>query len=247
MSTHYTSNRSMSRWFHFFGNVFIPICLVMVTGVAWSDGSRALAFPLTLLTDFYIVLCLIMWLARGRVVEKWLRVMAMQALVYSIYLAYIGRTDPAVLVSLELMGMLCFVASFAAEHHRRLVGVEAPSTNGRATEFPGIYRITCRPNGMQYIGMSSRPIKVRWHDHLSNLNAKRHHNDRLQHDWNTFRPEQFKWEVLEVVTDPVWLLDRERAWQNQDYDTTKRYNPPNLPPRIVKARSRPPMKRKART
>lgn len=236
MSTHYTAHRNAPLWTRFLANVFLPFLLLSAVGAALSDGGGYWSLPLIAVTDCYITFRVVTWLAQGKEKEIWLRVIAMQLLLYSIYLtntAYAQSANDIMLT--EITSALCLAGSFTAEHHRRLAKLTAPTDHSRAQEYPGIYRITCRPNGKHYLGQTSQAINARWAEHRKMLASRRHHNHWLQADWDLYRPEQFTWEVLEVVTDSVWLLDRERAWQDMDYDAAKRYNPPNIPPRIEKA------------
>lgn len=242
MSTHYTSSKPplvrIVRWKRFIFELFVPLFLVISTISAYIDG---VPYAFYVMCIAWVYIAGLTGALRGS--ARMLQVHAAFGCLYFFWISFTSTT--ATISTLQLAGFVFGAFVILAELLCRIDKLAAPGKSGRAAEFPGIYRITCKPNGMQYIGMTERPIKARWEDHLSNLNAQRHHNPRLQLDWNTYRPELFKWEVLEVVTDPVWVRDRERAWQDKDYDSTKRYNPPNLPPRIVKTR-RPVMKRKSR-
>ncbi len=98
----------------------------------------------------------------------------------------------------------------------------------RAHESSGIYRITCRPNKKHYIGQTSQAFFDRWDEHRKKFRSQRHHNRWMQADWDRYGVGAFTFEVLEIVTDPRWLLDRERWWQDKDYNAALRYNPPNI-------------------
>lgn len=99
----------------------------------------------------------------------------------------------------------------------------------------GVYRIANRRTGAFYIGATTRPMVARLDEHRSNLRAGRHHNDRLQADWQRYGDRSFRFEVIEVVLDPESVFDRERHWQRLEYHTEMCYNPdPSaslLPPR----------------
>lgn len=231
MSTHYTPSKTpllrLIRWKPLIFEILIPLMLIISAVSAFVDGVPYAYYVLGV-TWAYIMLII----GRAHGAERALQAHAVVACVWFTArgLMSVFAGAPEVPISTLLMaGLVCGIAAAVVQIHYRIGRLETPTANARAADFPGIYRITCAANQMQYIGQTSRAIKVRWHDHTSDLNAGRHHNPRMQLDWNRYGGQIFTWEVLEVVTDPVWLYDRERYWQNLDYETTQRYNPPNIP------------------
>lgn len=248
MSTHYTpfdgSIVRFIQWKRVIFSFLIPLLLVISTISAWVDGVPYAVY-VTGATWVYVVILAGQKGGGLRAIQAHAVMAFMYFLTYAIagvYARGILPDNTDMLLKSLVFGFVVIMVSF----HYRIDRLEAPAKKDRAADFPGIYRITCQPNGKHYIGQTSQAINARWSEHRMMLGSRRHHNRWMQADWDMYRPEQFTWEVLEVVTDPVWLLDRERAWQDKDYDATKRYNPPNIAPRIVKASRRPPMKRKPR-
>jgi hypothetical protein len=95
-----------------------------------------------------------------------------------------------------------------------------------AKHRPGVYSITNRVTGCVYIGATTLAITARWQRHRDQLTAARHHNSRLQADWDKYGPHVFRFAVIEVVEDTDRVFDRERYWQERGYTTEGRYNPP---------------------
>lgn len=60
----------------------------------------------------------------------------------------------------------------------------------------GIYRITCMPTGLYYVG-SAQSIERRWWAHRNQLAKGTHHALKLQAAWNTYGESAFVFEVLE--------------------------------------------------
>lgn len=75
----------------------------------------------------------------------------------------------------------------------------------------GIYQITCIPTGKIYIG-SAVNIRRRWSQHKHDLNYKKHTNSYLQHAWNKYGEECFRFNVLEVLEDTKILYETEESW-----------------------------------
>lgn len=247
MSPHYTMRpRIRFHWKPIVFNLILPALLIHQTAQAWITDRSTLFYFLATLTDIYITLRIAELFSRRRAIDVFFAIAAVQWLLMASYTQVTAENAEDTLISLVSF-LMCFICALTARVeyqagllHSLTSSTHLPApTHGRNIDYPGIYRITCIPNGMEYIGQTSRAIKVRWHDHESDLNAGRHHNTRLQHDWNLYRPEQFRWEVLEVVTDQSWLLDRERDWQNREYETAKRYNPPTTARTIRTKGTRP--------
>jgi group I intron endonuclease len=89
---------------------------------------------------------------------------------------------------------------------------------------PGIYCITNRRTGWFYIGATTLTITKRWDRHRYMLDTGRHHNKRLQADWDTYGERAFKFTVIEVVRDASQIFIREHYWQRRKYNS-KCYNP----------------------
>lgn len=69
----------------------------------------------------------------------------------------------------------------------------------------GIYAIVCTVDDRVYVGQSRR-IRGRWKDHVHYLKAGGG-SPKLQKAWDTHGWQAFRFEVLEVVTDPVNLQE----------------------------------------
>lgn len=74
----------------------------------------------------------------------------------------------------------------------------------------GIYKITCIPNNKIYIG-SSKNIKKRFFNHISSLKHGKHENAYLQHAFNKYGIDNFKFEVIEECLLEE-LIQREQYW-----------------------------------
>lgn len=95
----------------------------------------------------------------------------------------------------------------------------------RPKDRPGVYSIVNRRTGCVYIGASGRSITERWAKHRRDLAAGRHHNKRLQADWDRYGSRGFRFVVLEVVEEPAAVFDREQAWQRARWSADGCYNP----------------------
>lgn len=101
---------------------------------------------------------------------------------------------------------------------------------------PGVYCITNRSTGWFYIGATTLAITERWNRHIYMLDTGRHHNKRLQADWDEYGGQAFKFSVVEVVQDTSQVFIREQYWQRRKY-TGKCYNPhPDDIPDFIKKR-----------
>lgn len=85
--------------------------------------------------------------------------------------------------------------------------------NKRSLNTSGIYAIVNITNGHKYIGQS-KDIGERWNGHRSTLRTGKHGNLHLQHAWNFYTPESFKFVVLERC-QLVDLNEREQYWINK--------------------------------
>ena len=75
----------------------------------------------------------------------------------------------------------------------------------------GIYAITNKINGKQYIG-SAVHIAARWRLHRHELRGNKHHSKRMQNAWDKYGELNFAFEVLEPVVEKTNLLAREQYW-----------------------------------
>lgn len=101
---------------------------------------------------------------------------------------------------------------------------------------PGVYCISNKRNGKAYIGSTTRRICDRWCEHRKHLTAGVHHNKGLQADWDRYGANAFRFYVLEVVADPVAVLERELHWQQNKQNV---YTEKHAKPRRSKVRWSP--------
>lgn len=73
----------------------------------------------------------------------------------------------------------------------------------------GIYAITNKITGCQYIG-SSGNIRKRWKNHRKDLGKQRHHSRYLQNSWNKHGRGLFSFEVVAQPIDGTTLVELER-------------------------------------
>ena len=74
----------------------------------------------------------------------------------------------------------------------------------------GIYKIINTVNNKLYVGQS-RNILSRFATHRRKLNKKQHYNLKLQHSWDEYGSDYFKFEVIELTTIDK-LTEREVYW-----------------------------------
>lgn len=88
-----------------------------------------------------------------------------------------------------------------------------------------IYRITCKPNGKVYVGMTTKGVARRYRGHLQSLRIGRHSSKEMQVDFDTYGARNFKCELLEEVTSGI-LLDYEAVWmvKSGSLDPGRGYN-----------------------
>lgn len=227
MSTHYTpSNKSALRLIRladFLFGFLVPLLLVLSSIGAWIEGS-SYAIWVTTAAWAYILLLIGRRSGSLKAMQAHCALGAVMFFGTALWYGFVDQEygqATLLIVAAFTFGLTVVVMGLQS----RLRKLEAPGAKNRTAEFPGIYQITCKPNDRFYIGQTNQAVWQRWEDHKRGLTSGRHHNKWLQADWDIYRPDQFVWEVLEVVTDPVWLLDRERYWQSAVYDATKCYNP----------------------
>ena len=78
-------------------------------------------------------------------------------------------------------------------------------------KISGIYKITNLITGQFYIGSAAKSIKDRWHYHIRDLRANKHHSGKLQNSWNKYKEENFKFEVIEECSN---ILEREQYYMD---------------------------------
>lgn len=77
----------------------------------------------------------------------------------------------------------------------------------------GIYSITSKHNGKQYVG-SSIYIGQRWKEHSNQLKKNKHKSPHLQNHFNKYGVEDLIFEVLEEVIDASLLIEREQHYMD---------------------------------
>ena len=78
----------------------------------------------------------------------------------------------------------------------------------------GIYRIYSNTTNKSYIGSTWKTFKNRWKQHISKLNANKHHSKELQNAYNKYGTDEFICEILEIIEDENILLEREAFYIN---------------------------------
>jgi len=89
-----------------------------------------------------------------------------------------------------------------------------------------IYCIENKENGKCYIGRTICELRKRTSAHKSLL-RNNDHNDRLQSDWNKYKPKSFDWYILEDnIEDLDVLVEKENEWIDklETYKEDKGYN-----------------------
>jgi group I intron endonuclease len=88
---------------------------------------------------------------------------------------------------------------------------------------PGIYSIHNTENDKRYVG-SAISIYDRLYNHIWHLEQGTHRNQRLLNAWRKYGMSAFVLKVIEVISDPLQLLEREQHWIDH-YDSHQRgYN-----------------------
>ena len=78
----------------------------------------------------------------------------------------------------------------------------------------GVYAWINTFNGKVYVG-SSTDVARRKQTHLRVLKAGDPESKHLQRAWFKYGANAFEFEVLEIVSDPIWLRARETAWMQR--------------------------------
>lgn len=89
----------------------------------------------------------------------------------------------------------------------------------------GIYLIKNIINNKVYIG-SAINIDKRWKHHKKDLAKGKHHSCLLQRAWDKYGEQNFKFEIIEEVQNPVHLLSYEQVFLDyyKSYEDDKGYN-----------------------
>ena len=66
----------------------------------------------------------------------------------------------------------------------------------------GIYKISNKVNGMEYIG-ETLDIVRRWTEHRTLLKENKHYNWKLQQDYNTYGEENFEFSIVTVLDESI--------------------------------------------
>jgi len=85
-----------------------------------------------------------------------------------------------------------------------------------------IYKITNIINNKIYIG-SAIDTYNRFSKHKSQLNKNKHHNSYLQNSWNKYGEQNFKFEIIEYITDKNKLIEREQYWIDLTKSSNREY------------------------
>lgn len=93
----------------------------------------------------------------------------------------------------------------------------------------GVYSIINKINYKTYIG-SSKDIDRRWREHINNLNKNKHINHALQHDWNEYGQDNFKFSVIKQCDEKdlkyIELEEINDAWEEL-------YNAPSIKDELI--------------
>jgi group I intron endonuclease len=89
----------------------------------------------------------------------------------------------------------------------------------------GIYLIKNIINNKVYIG-SAVNIDRRWEQHKKLLKKGKHHSCHLQLAWNKYGEQNFKFEILEEVSNPLHLVSYEQVYldYHKSYEDERGYN-----------------------
>ncbi len=78
----------------------------------------------------------------------------------------------------------------------------------------GIYQFINKVNRKRYVG-SAVDLKSRCSVHFSLLVRNKHPNKHFQSAWNKYGKENFKFKILEYVSDKRKLIQKEQYWINK--------------------------------
>ncbi len=81
----------------------------------------------------------------------------------------------------------------------------------KTNKICGVYTITCTVNGRVYVG-SSIDVARRFRHHIRALQEDKHDNRYLNHSWKKYGEAAFLLDVIEIVSNPKLLIEREQWW-----------------------------------
>ena len=87
----------------------------------------------------------------------------------------------------------------------------------------GIYCVRNIANGKVYVGQAVN-LHKRKREHFATLRAGKHHSRKLQNAWNKYGPDDFAFEVLELVLDFDLLMQAEQKWIDELKAYSEGYN-----------------------
>ena len=95
-------------------------------------------------------------------------------------------------------------------------------------KIKGVYKITNINDGKVYIG-ESNDIYKRWNIHLNDLKNNKHHSNKLQQDFNIYKEDDFKFEILEILnTDGLTNYKIQMELILLEHKYIKKYNSINM-------------------
>src|SRR5690606_36664208 len=74
----------------------------------------------------------------------------------------------------------------------------------------GVYKITCTTNGKYYIGSTNMTFGKRLAHHVSLLRSGKHKNKHMQHCWNKYGEDNFKYSII-LLCSPQDTLKEEQC------------------------------------
>lgn len=90
----------------------------------------------------------------------------------------------------------------------------------------GVYMFKCINTNKVYIGSTTQSFEKRHNQHIYTLKKEKHKNKYLQSAFNKYGEDNFKFEILEIVTNKELIFEREQYWMNyyNCYDKKYGYN-----------------------
>lgn len=75
-----------------------------------------------------------------------------------------------------------------------------------------MYVLLSLTNGKFYLGSTTRSFKRRWEEHFSELNKGTHKSTHLQNAWNKYSYSNFKFIVIESLSNKDIVLEKEQYY-----------------------------------